>query len=144
MRVALAEARLAQDHEDVPVGAVVIGLDGQIISQAHNQRELHRDPLGHAELIAITAASRSVDNWRLDGATLVVTLEPCPMCAGAIASSRISRLVFGARDPKAGAAGSLYNVVEDVRLPHRLQVVRDVLADESQTLLKEFFQRRRP
>jgi len=143
MHDALDEARLAQLHEDVPVGAIILDSDGNELARAHNRREVDHDPLGHAELVAISKAARHNEHWRLDGTTMIVTLEPCAMCAGAIASSRISRLVIGARDPKAGATGSLYNIVEDARLPHRLEVVRDVLASESESLLKEFFLQRR-
>ena len=139
MRLALDEARAALDTEDVPVGAVVLAPDGDVIGRGRNVRELDADPTGHAEIVALRAAAATVGEWRLTGCTLVVTLEPCTMCAGALVLARVERLVFGAYDPKAGAVGSLWDVVRDRRLNHRPEVVGGVLADESTTLLEEFF-----
>jgi tRNA(adenine34) deaminase len=142
MRLALAEAVLAPVHGDVPVGAVTL-LDGQVLSARHNERERLGDPTAHAEILALSDASRAVGSWRLDRVTLVVTLEPCPMCAGAMVAARIGRLVFGAADPKAGAAGSLYNLCADPRLNHEVAVKPGVLAVEGARLLTEFFAQRR-
>jgi tRNA(adenine34) deaminase len=142
MRLALDEARLALDHGDVPIGAVVV-LDGRVIASRHNERELTNDPTAHAEVLALRDASASVGSWRLDGATLVVTLEPCVMCAGAAHASRLQRVVFGAYDIKAGALGSLYNVGTDARLNHEFSVTGGVLADECAVLLTQFFSGRR-
>lgn len=142
MRLALAEATVAASADEVPVGAVVIH-NSQVIASAHNQREQLRDPTAHAEMIAITQAASAVDSWRLEGCTLVVTLEPCPMCAGAILQSRIPRVVYGALDPKAGAVHSLYQLLEDTRLNHRVEVVAGVLAEDCGRLLTEFFQQKR-
>ena len=143
MGVALDEARAALDHGDVPVGAVVI-VGGSIVAQRHNERERRADPTAHAELLALQdAAAAAGDSWRLVDATLVVTLEPCPMCAGALVAARVRRLVFGAADPKAGACGSLYNLCADPRLPHEVEVIHGVRADECATLLTEFFEARR-
>ena len=140
MRAAIERARFgATASGDVPVGAVILNAKGEIIALANNTRELLRDPLGHAELVAIKAAARAVGNWRLDGCTLVVTLEPCAMCAGAILQSRIPRLVFGAWDEKAGAVGSTWDLIRDPRALHKVEVVSDVLKDECAALLKEFF-----
>lgn len=147
MGLALAEARAAAAIGEVPVGAVVIhnGEEGRdlVVGRGHNLRESARDPLAHAELLAIRAAAEHLDRWRLGGCTLVVTLEPCPMCAGAIVNGRIDRLVFGARDPRAGAVGSLYDIVGDQRLNHRAAVVEGIRADECGELLREFFAARR-
>ncbi|HET6627114.1 MAG TPA: tRNA adenosine(34) deaminase TadA [Nocardioidaceae bacterium] len=139
MRQALDEARAALSTGDVPIGAVVLDPSGAVIGRGHNQREALGDPTAHAEVVALRAASVSWGQWRLQGCTLVVTLEPCTMCAGAIVLSRVSRLVFGAFDEKAGAVGSLWDVVRDRRLNHRPQVVGGVLAEESTALLLEFF-----
>ena len=145
MRAAIERARFgATASGDVPVGAVILNAKGEIIALANNTRELLRDPLGHAELVAIKAAARAVGNWRLDGCTLVVTLEPCAMCAGAILQSRIPRLVFGAWDEKAGAVGSTWDLIRDPRALHKVEVVSDVLKDECAALLKEFFSEQRP
>lgn len=141
MTLALDEARLAA--ADVPVGAVVVSAAGEVLSRASNERELTGDPTAHAEVLALRRAAAAVGSWRLDGATLVVTLEPCTMCAGAIVLSRVARVVFGAMDEKAGAAGSLWDVLRDRRLNHRPEVVAGVLADESASLLREFFARQR-
>lgn len=143
MRRALDLARDALASDDVPVGAVVVGPAGDVVGEGFNTRERDDDPLGHAELVAIRDAARTLGTWRLDGCTLVVTLEPCTMCAGAIVSSRVERLVLGAWDEKAGAVGSLWDVVRDPRLNHRPQVSAGVLADESSALLRAFFAARR-
>jgi tRNA(adenine34) deaminase len=142
MRLALAEASTAPDHGDVPVGAVVVGPDG-VVTAAHNRREVDRDPTAHAELLAISAAARVVGDWRLTGHTLYVTLEPCPMCAGAAVWARLDRIVYGAADPKAGAAWSLYNIPQDPRLNHRCEITAGVLADETSGMLTSFFTERR-
>ncbi len=142
MDEALAEARLALAAGEVPVGAVVVH-EGIVVGRGHNLRETANDPLGHAELLAIAAAAKHLGRWRLFGCSLVVTLEPCPMCAGAIVNSRIERLVFGAADPRAGAAGSIMDIVRDGRLNHRAEVVGGVRAAESAELLKSFFAARR-
>jgi tRNA(adenine34) deaminase len=138
MELALEDASKAPEHGDVPVGAVVI-LDGQVLATAHNEREKTGDPSAHAELLVIRRAASALGSWRLDGATLVVTLEPCPMCAGALVAARAGRLVFGAFDPKAGACGSLYNICSDPRLNHELEVESGLLADRCSSLLSEFF-----
>ncbi len=144
MRAAIKRARFgATASGDVPVGAVILNSKGEIIALSNNTRELLRDPLGHAELVAIRAAARALGNWRLDGCTLVVTLEPCAMCAGAILQARIPRLVFGAWDEKAGAVGSTWDLIRDPRALHKVEVVSDVLKDECAALLKEFFQEQR-
>ena len=129
---------------DVPVGAVILGPGGATVARAHNQREEQRDPTAHAEIVALRAAAAATGGWRLDGHTLVVTLEPCTMCAGAITAARIARLVYGAADPKTGAAGSLWDVLRDRRLPHRTEVLGGVLASECGALLRDFFAQRRP
>jgi tRNA(adenine34) deaminase len=143
MRLALAEASSALSSADVPIGAVVLSAAGEVIGRGRNVRELAADPTGHAEIVALRSAASAVGEWRLDGCTLVVTLEPCTMCAGAIVLSRVSRLVFGAFDPKAGAVGSLWDVVRDRRLNHRPEVVSGVLADQQTALLEEFFRAHR-
>ncbi|HEX2273183.1 MAG TPA: nucleoside deaminase [Acidimicrobiales bacterium] len=142
MGLALEEAAAALAHGDVPVGAVAL-LDGQPVARAHNERELRGDPTAHAELLALRQAAEVVGGWRLTGVTLVVTLEPCPMCAGALVAGRVDRLVFGAADPRAGAAGSLYNLCVDPRLNHELAVTPGVRAAESAALLEAFFAERR-
>lgn len=139
MRGALAEARAAADHGDVPIGAVVIDGEGRIVARGHNERELTGDPTAHAEVLALRRAAEQVGEWRLHGHTLVVTLEPCTMCAGAIVASRIDHLVFGAFDLKAGAVASLFDVVRDPRLNHRPRVTADVMAEESKELLRSWF-----
>jgi tRNA(adenine34) deaminase len=141
MRLALAEAVKAGD--DVPVGAVVLDPAGEVIGAGHNQRERTGDPTAHAEILALRAAAARLGTWRLTGCTLVVTLEPCTMCAGAVVLARVERVVYGAIDPKAGAVGSLWDVVRDRRLNHRPEVIASVLADECGALLTEFFARRR-
>ena len=139
MRLALEQAALAVPHGDVPVGAVVLGPDGAVLAAARNERELAGDPTAHAEVLALRRAAEARGSWRLEGCTLVVTLEPCTMCAGALVLARVDRVVYGAEDPKAGAVGSLWDVVRDRRLNHRPEVVRGVLAEESGALLREFF-----
>ena len=143
MRLALGEAALALDHDDVPVGAVVLDADGTVLARAHNDREGTGDPTAHAEVLALRAAAQAKGQWRLEGCTLVVTLEPCTMCAGAIVLSRVARVVYGTVDDKAGAAGSLWDVLRDRRLNHRPEVVSGVLADECAALLRDFFVRAR-
>ena len=144
MRLALVEAELSLTSLDVPVGAVVIGAAGQVLGRGHNVREADGDPTGHAELLALRAAAATRPDWRLTDATLVVTLEPCTMCAGVLVLARVGRLVYGAADPKAGAVGSLFDVVRDRRLNHRPDVVAGVLASECGDLLRDFFRTRRP
>jgi tRNA(adenine34) deaminase len=139
MRLALEQARLASMHGDVPVGAVVIDEAGSLLAAAGNEREIRHDPTAHAELLALREASRRLRSWRLTGLTLVVTLEPCTMCAGALVLARIARLIFGAFDPKAGAVSSLFDVVRDPRLNHRVEVRGGVLEAECGALLKDFF-----
>jgi tRNA(adenine34) deaminase len=140
MRVALERAKFGSTSSgDVPVGAVILNKDGEIVALGNNQRELLKDPLGHAEIVAIKAASRSIGAWRLDECTLVVTLEPCVMCAGAIMAARIPRLVFGAWDEKAGACGSVWDLIRDPRELHRVEVITGILNDRCSTLLNEFF-----
>ncbi|WP_222851791.1 tRNA adenosine(34) deaminase TadA [Phytoactinopolyspora mesophila] len=139
MRSALSEGRQALSTADVPVGALVVDTRGNIIASNHNRREADRDPTAHAEILAIRAAAAAVGSWRLDGLTVVVTLEPCTMCAGALVLARVSTVVYGAADPKAGAAGSLYDVLRDRRLNHQPEVIGGVLADRCSDLLQEFF-----
>ena len=143
MRAALEEARLAVTTGDVPVGAVVVGPDGTLLGRGRNAREATGDPTAHAEVLALRAAAAALGQWRLDGCTLVVTLEPCAMCAGALVLARVPRLVLGAWDPKAGACGSVHDVVRDRRLNHRVEVVGGVLADECGAVLRDFFAERR-
>jgi tRNA(adenine34) deaminase len=143
MRAALAEARAALDTGDVPIGAIVVDPSGTVVGRGRNVREAEADPTGHAEVVALRTAARARGEWRLDGCTLVVTLEPCTMCAGAAVLSRLDRVVFGAYDPKAGAVGSLWDVVRDRRLNHRPEVVAGVLAEESTALLDGFFRTHR-
>ena len=142
MKSALKEAERAFDKDDCPIGAVIIK-NGQIVARAHNQVELLKDPTAHAEIIAITQAANTLGEERLLDTTMYVTLEPCAMCAGALVLARVKRLVFGASDPKAGACGTLYNIIQDERLNHRLEVVSGIMAAESQSLLQEFFRRLR-
>ena len=143
MQAALAEARSALSTGDVPIGALVIDTNGEVIGHGRNVRERDNDPTGHAEVVALRHAAATRGSWRLEGCTLVVTLEPCTMCAGAIVLARVSKLVFGAYDEKAGAVGSLWDVVRDRRLNHRPEVISGVLADESTALLDEFFAEQR-
>ena len=144
MTLAIAEARLTAASADVPIGAVVLDGAGHTLGAGHNERELTGDPTAHAELLAIRAAAASIGSWRLDDLTLVVTLEPCAMCAGAILQSRIGRVVFGAWDEKAGAAGSVVDLLRERRMPNRVEVIGGVLEAECAALLREFFQARRP
>jgi tRNA(adenine34) deaminase len=142
MRLALAEARAALVHHDVPVGAIVVR-DGVVIAARHNERELTGDPTAHAEILALRDAAAVIGHWRLDDCSLVVTLEPCPMCAGAMVNARLGRLVYGARDPKAGAAGSCFDLVDHPTLNHRVPRTEGVLADDCGRILVEFFAGRR-
>ena len=142
MRLAIEQACLAEDAGDVPIGAV-IARDGEVVAAAHNRRIVDADPTAHAEMLAIRAAAKALGDWRLTGCTLVVTLEPCPMCAGAIVLARLERLIYGAPDPKAGAVQTLYQLCTDERLNHRVEVVGGVLAAECGAMLTEFFRRQR-
>jgi len=142
MRLALVEAGKALEHGDVPVGAVAVA-DGRVIASRHNERELRQDPTAHAEILALRDAAGALATWRLSGVTMVVTLEPCSMCAGALVAARAGRLVFGATDPKAGACGSLYQLCNDPRLNHELPVTGGILADQAGLLLARFFVRLR-
>jgi len=142
MRLALREAERALEHDDVPIGAIVVH-EGEVIGAGRNERELRQDPTAHAEMIALREASRALSSWRLMDAVLYITLEPCAMCAGAIVLARVSRVVFGASDPKAGAAGSVLDVLGEPRLNHRPEVAAGLLADEAAALLEDFFGDRR-
>ncbi len=142
MRVAIEAAGIAEENGDVPIGVVIV-YKNQIIGKAYNQREQLKDPTAHAEIIALTQAAAFLESWRLHDCTIYVTLEPCPMCAGALVLGRLDRLVYGCDDPKTGACKSLYNIVQDERLNHRLEVTSGVLADECGKLLQNFFQKRR-
>ena len=142
MRLALAEARAAGAQGDVPIGAIV-ACAGEVVAAAHNERELTNDPTAHAELLALRRAAATLGSWRLAGCTVVATLEPCPMCAGALVAARVDRLLFGAADPKAGACGSLYNLVVDPRLNHELSFEGGLLGSECAALLSAFFAERR-
>jgi tRNA(adenine34) deaminase len=142
MRLALREAGRALEHEDVPVGAVIVR-EGEVIGIGHNEREIRSDPTAHAEMIALREAARTIDSWRVLDAVMYVTLEPCAMCAGAVVLARLPRIVYGASDPKAGAAGSVFNLLAEPRLNHRPQVEAGLLADESADLLRAFFGPRR-
>lgn len=142
MRLALGEAEKALEAGDVPVGAVIVHED-RVIGRGHNQRELLQDPTAHAEMLALTAAASAIGSWRLTGCTMYVTLEPCSMCAGALVLARVDRLVFGALDPKAGACGSVFNLVEDARLNHRIPLQSGILGEECAELLRSFFARKR-
>jgi tRNA(adenine34) deaminase len=143
MRVALAEAAEAAEHDDVPIGAVLVAPDGSVVAADHNRREELADPSAHAEILVLSRAARAAGTWRLTGHTLVVTLEPCVMCAGAAVHARVDRIVYGAADLKAGAAWSLYNVPQDPRLNHRCELVAGVMAGECGELLTGFFAERR-
>lgn len=142
MRFAITEARAAAEIDEVPVGAVIVRQE-RIIAAAHNQREILQDPTAHAEILAITQAAATLGSWRLDDCTLYVTLEPCPMCAGAIVQARIPTVVYGATDPKGGAVDTLYRLLDDPRLNHRCEVVSGVLADTCGALLTDFFRKKR-
>jgi tRNA(adenine34) deaminase len=142
MKLAIEQARIAEENGDVPIGAVIV-YENQIIGRAYNQREQLQDPTAHAEIIALTQAAAFLESWRLHGCTIYVTLEPCPMCAGALVLARVDRLVYGCDDPKTGAVKSLYNIVTDERLNHTVNVTSGVLAEECSGVLQQFFQRRR-
>ncbi len=139
MREALAEARRAAEHADVPIGCVVVDGDGRLLSRGHNARERDRDPTAHAEIVALRAAAAERGQWRLDGCTVFATLEPCAMCAGALVNARVSRVVYGATDPKAGAVSTLFQIGEDPRLNHRFEIEGGLLAHDSVELLQAFF-----
>ncbi|MCL2102500.1 MAG: tRNA adenosine(34) deaminase TadA [Syntrophorhabdaceae bacterium] len=143
MREALLEAQRAADVGEVPVGAIVVSSEGEILSRAHNSPVGMSDPTAHAEIIALREAARRIENYRLTGCGLVVTIEPCPMCAGAALAARVAKIIYGAPDPKAGAVTTLYNIASDPRLNHRAEVVGGVLADECAELLRDFFRKRR-
>ncbi|MGA2322627.1 MAG: tRNA adenosine(34) deaminase TadA [Sedimentisphaerales bacterium] len=143
MRIAIDQAKIAEENGDVPIGAVIVH-NNTIIAKAYNQREQLQDPTAHAEIIALTQAAAALENWHLNDCTIYVTLEPCCMCAGALVLARIDRLVYGCDDPKTGAVKSLYNIVQDKRLNHRVEVTSGVLTDECGALLTEFFKKRRP
>jgi len=142
MKAALEEARAATEHGDVPAGCVIVR-EGRIVARAHNRREADRDPTAHAELLALRAAAAALGAWRLTGCTVYATLEPCPMCAGALVLARVDRLVYGCADPKGGACGSLYDLPRDGRLNHRVAVTSGILENDCGTLLRTFFQARR-
>jgi tRNA(adenine34) deaminase len=142
MALALAEARRAPDHDDVPIGAVAVVGD-EVIAAAHNERELLADPTAHAEILALRAAARHLRRWRLDDVTLYVTIEPCPMCAGALVAARVGRVVYGAPDERAGAAYSLYNIVQDPRLNHECLLTAGILGEDCAALVQAFFRARR-
>jgi tRNA(adenine34) deaminase len=143
MEMALEEAQLAADADEVPVGAVIVSLEEGIVARAHNQREQLLDPTAHAEMIAITQAAQAVRSWRLDRCVLYVTLEPCPMCAGAIVQARMPLVVYGCADPKAGACDTLYHITSDPRLNHRAQVIGGVMAEQCAAILSSFFAAKR-
>ncbi|MBN2456108.1 MAG: tRNA adenosine(34) deaminase TadA [Sedimentisphaerales bacterium] len=142
IHLAIEQAKIAEDNGDVPIGAVIVH-QRQIIAKAYNQRQQLQDPTAHAEIIALTQAAAALQSWRLNGCTIYVTLEPCPMCAGALVLARIDRLVFGCSDPKTGACGSLYNIVRDERLNHSIEVESGVLEKDCSKLLTDFFEKRR-
>jgi tRNA(adenine34) deaminase len=142
MRLALEEAAKALPHDDVPIGAVVARA-GSVLAQAHNERELRGDPTAHAEILALRAAAEAIGTWRLEGATVYVTLEPCPMCAGALVLARVARLVYGPQDSRGGAAYSLYNICQDPRLNHSVDISTGVLEEDCASLLRRFFEGRR-
>ena len=142
MRMAIDQAYIAEENGDVPIGCVIV-YENRVIAKAYNQREQLHDPTAHAEIIALTQAAEFIGNWRLHGCSLYVTLEPCPMCAGALVLGRLDRVVFGTDDPKTGAVRSLYQIVEDARLNHQLKVTCGVMQDDCKKQLQDFFQRRR-
>jgi tRNA(adenine34) deaminase len=142
MKLAIEQAQIAEENGDVPIGAIIV-YENQIIGKAYNQREQLQDPTAHAEIIALTQAAAFLESWRLHGCTMYVTLEPCPMCAGALVLARIDRLVYGCDDPKTGAIKSLYNIVTDERLNHTIDVVSGVLSEECSSLLQQFFRQQR-
>jgi tRNA(adenine34) deaminase len=143
MRMAMEEARIAADEDEVPIGAVIVSMDRGVIASAHNQREQLKDPTAHAEMIALTQAARALNAWRLERCLLYVTLEPCPMCAGALVQARLPFVIYGATDPKAGACHTLYQITNDSRLNHRCQVIGGVLAPECAGMLSQFFAAKR-
>jgi tRNA(adenine34) deaminase len=142
IKLAIEQAKIAEENGDVPIGAVIV-YKNQIIAKAYNQREQLQDPTAHAEIIALTQAAAYLENWHLNGCTMYVTLEPCPMCAGALVLARIDRLVYGCDDPKTGACKSLYNIVQDERLNHRLEVTSGVLEEQCREQLQNFFEQKR-
>ena len=142
MRMAIDQAYIAEENGDVPIGCIIV-YENRVIAKAYNQREQLHDPTAHAEIIALTQAAEFIGNWRLQGCIIYVTLEPCPMCAGALVLGRLDRLVYGTDDPKTGAVKSLYNIVQDDRLNHRLEVTGGVLEDDCRKQLQDFFRRRR-
>ena len=142
MQLAIEQAQIAEENGDVPIGAVIV-YKNQIIGKAYNQREQLKDPTAHAEIIALTQAASFMENWHLNGCTMYVTLEPCPMCAGALVLSRMDRLCYGCSDPKSGACGSLYNIVQDQRLNHRVEVTGGVMEKQCRQQLQKFFAKRR-
>jgi tRNA(adenine34) deaminase len=143
MELALEEARIAADEDEVPIGCVIVSLERGVIAAGHNQRERLKDPTAHAEMIAITQAAQALQSWRLENCALYVTLEPCPMCAGAIVLARLPMVVYGTTDPKAGACDTLYRITSDARLNHRAQVIGGVLAQDCGSVLSEFFNKKR-
>ena len=143
MELALAEAETARDEDEVPVGCVIVEMQRGVIAAGHNQREQLKDPTAHAEMIAITQAAQAINSWRLENCILYVTLEPCPMCAGAMVLARLPMVVYGTPDPKAGACNTLYHITSDARLNHRVQVVSNVLADRCALVLSRFFAAKR-
>ncbi|MBI2805735.1 MAG: nucleoside deaminase [Planctomycetes bacterium] len=143
MAMALDEARAAQDEDEVPIGCIIVSLERGVIASAHNQREMLKDPTAHAEMVAITQAAAALQSWRLENCVLYVTLEPCPMCAGAVVLARLPMVVYGAADSKAGACDTLYRITSDPRLNHRAKVVAGVRADECAAILSEFFAEKR-
>jgi tRNA(adenine34) deaminase len=143
MEMALEEARAAQDEDEVPIGCVIVSLERGVVARAHNQREMLKDPTAHSEMIAITQAATALQSWRIDDCVLYVTLEPCPMCAGAIVLARLPMIVYGAADPKAGACDTLYQITNDSRLNHRAHVISGVLANRCGDILSEFFAAKR-
>lgn len=143
MRMAIEEAKVAADEDEVPVGAIVVSMDKGIIASAHNQREQLKDPTAHAEMIALTQAAKALDSWRLERCLLYVTLEPCPMCAGALVQARLPFVIYGATDQKAGACQTLYQITNDSRLNHRCQVIGGVLAEDCAGMLSRFFAAKR-
>ncbi len=142
MRLAIEQAQIAEENGDVPIGAVIVYQE-QVIGKAYNQRQQLQDPTAHAEIIALTQAAAFMENWHLNGCTMYVTLEPCPMCAGALVLSRMDRLCYGCSDPKSGACGSLYNIVQDQRLNHRVEVISGVMEEQCRQQLQKFFAKRR-
>jgi tRNA(adenine34) deaminase len=144
MRLAIEEASAGRDRGEIPIGAVVLDASGAVIARAHNRREVDQDPTAHAEVLALRSAASALGRWRLDGCTLVVTLEPCPMCAGAVVMSRLDRVVFGAWNDEYGAAGSRWDLVRDRRLNHRAEVIGGILADECGAMVRDFLMTQRP